>query len=100
MRSVSQNGHHQLNNCVHLVPWELRCFGHRCASLRAMGSRNPSIRRPAMKERFSASVLICETASCFLDDHEISTKVRLPNTQNTPPNVDLESARFPSKSAS
>ena len=35
----------------------------------------PSIRRSAPNEIISASVLLCETAVCFLHDHEIDTHV-------------------------
>ena len=89
-----------------------RCFGHCCGSRRATGSdtsmtvlhklnvRIPSIRRPASNEIISASVLLCDTAVCFLYDDEIGTNVELPNKHNNPPHVDLESAMSPVKSAS
>ena len=35
---------------------------------------NPSILRPASKDITSASVLLCDTAVCFLHVHEIGTK--------------------------
>ena len=80
----------------------LRCFFHCCGSSRADGSNKsitvslkinagiPSFRRLAPQEMISASVLLCETVVCLLHDHEIETKVRLPNMHNTPPDVDLE----------
>ena len=87
------------------------CLGH-CCGPPAHGSNTsmlvsqrlnagiPSIRRPASDEIISASALPCETAVCFLHDHEIGPHVWFPNMQNTPPDVDLESVKSPANSAS
>ena len=55
----------------------------------------PSIRRPASNEITSAAVLLCETAVCFLHDHEIGRKVWLPNVHNTLPDEKLKSVKSP-----
>ena len=58
------------------------------------------MRNPASSGKRSASVLLCDTAVCFLQAHEIGTNVCDPNIHRTPPEVDFESVRFPEKSAS
>ena len=59
-----------------------------------------SILRPTSFETISALVLPCETAVCFLKDHEAGTYVWLPIMHDTPLDVDLDSARSPAKPAS
>ena len=53
------------------------------------------MRRPASNEITSAAVLRCETAVCFLHDHEIGTKVWLPNVHYTLPDENLKSVKSP-----
>ena len=53
------------------------------------------MRNPASSGKRSASVLLCDTAVCFLQAHEIGTNVCDPNIHRTPPEVDFESVRFP-----
>ena len=59
----------------------------------------PSIRSPASSEIITASVLLCETAVCFLQDHDTGRHMWLPNMHYTPLYVDFESDRSPAKSA-
>ena len=49
---------------------------------------------------FSASVLLCETAVCFLHVELIGTNVRVPKMRNMPPDVDLESVKTSAKTGS
>ena len=89
---------------------DLRWPGHCCGSARTNGSNTsmtvshklstaiPSTRRPAFIENISASVLLCETDVSYLHDHEIGTRVWLPDVHTCPPDVDLEvSAWYPAK---
>ena len=95
--------------------WEISSFGFGVAcriSLSAGGCNTPvtlshklstgipSYLKPASNEIISASVLLCETAVCFLQVHLIGTNVLLPNMHSTLPDVDVESVRSPAKSAS
>ena len=66
----------------------------------SMSNGNASNRRPASSEIVSASVVLCETAPCFLQSHASGTKVCGPSSIIYPPLVDFESLRDPAKSAS
>ena len=63
-------------------------------------ARMPSTLRPGSNELISALVLLCEAAVCFLPVQLLCTNVWLPEMYNMHPDVDLESARTPAKSAS
>ena len=60
----------------------------------------PSMRKPAWREIFSASVKLCETGVCFLHIQLIGTNVWHLNMKKVPPEVDFESSRSPAKSES
>ena len=55
---------------------------------------------PRRMQYFYDSVELCETAVCFLHIQLMGTNVRLPKIQNTSPEVDSESSRYPAKFAS
>ena len=59
---------------------------------------NPSSLKPVSNDITSASVLLVDTAVCFLHAHEIGTNVSPPNVQSMP--LDVEPVKSPAKSAS
>ena len=61
---------------------------------------NPSMRKPASREIFSATVELCEVEVCFLHIQLIGTHVWLPKMHESPPDVAFESSRSPAKSES
>ena len=67
---------------------------------RTFNAAVPSMSNPASSDIMSASVLLWDTAVCFLYTHEFGTHVCDPNLHRTPPEVDFESAKCPAKSAS
>ena len=60
----------------------------------------PSIRNAVSRAMTSASVLLCETAVCFLQIHEMGTKVLGPTSASITPVVDFVSLKSPAKLAS
>ena len=60
----------------------------------------PSMRKLASREMISASVELCETASCFLHIQLIGTNVWLPKNTKTLLHVDFESSKALAKSKS
>ena len=66
---------------------------HQCTNSHKLSARLPSTLRPTSDEISSASVVLCETAVCFLQDQKIGTSVRLPKTHNVPPDLDVEFAQ-------
>ena len=62
--------------------------------------RRDSVRSWTFDEITSASVLLCETLVCFLQDETTGANVRLPKMQNISPDGDLELAKSPTKSGS
>ena len=66
---------------------------HQFTKSHKLSARIPSNLRPTSDEISSASVVLCETAVCFLQDRPIGTNVRLPKTHNVPPDLDFEFAQ-------
>ena len=60
----------------------------------------PSRRIAASRAMISASHELCDVAPCFLQIHEIGTKVQGPTRHRYAPVVDFESSRSPAKLAS
>ena len=61
---------------------------------------NAPILRPVSSEMVSASVVLCNTAPCFLQSHASGTKVLVPTSIKYPLLMDFESFNDPAKSAS
>ena len=99
----------EVENKVHSCSWTSRPVPYDSDScFQGLKQSNPTNREreyrlisiQCPKRWFSHSVVLCETAVCFLHIKLIGTNVWLPKTHYVPPEVDFESSRSPAKSES
>ena len=118
-RSTNHNQHYTVQECrAGLKSWFGSCLMECCAtnfpvlylwiSLVGLGKNGtlqhpnpqksraaiPSMRKPASREKNSASVELCETDVCFLHIQLMGSSVWLPNMYKIHPEVDFESSRY------
>ena len=65
-----------------------------------LSAGTPVNNKPSSHKIICASVLLCETAICFLQDQPLNTNVRLPKMHKILPEVDFKTARSPAGSES